>query len=190
MQAAIEARRFVRARHVQLGLGPHGAINQGVQTPAMHPLTMTERVIIADRAEPSAWKDLYTFDVGTMKHGFVKDQVLDAEARPKGIKPAAGADLARLVGSLESKLPAGSIASDDVTKFKAAAFDAYRSAMNATHRTSIDKNALAAAARWYRIEMEVAAAQKPGSGAVERIERLLGIAPPSPSGLPRRGPTP
>jgi hypothetical protein len=136
-------------------------------------------------AAQKVWRHLYTFDIGTMQYGFPRDTQLAVDQNPRGDKPAAGADLGRLLGSLESKLPEGTLTAKeqrDIREDVIAAYQlAYAKAMDNRAQAepgldptlfTIDPAALQTARTWYQIEMELAAAGK-DPRAVERIGRLL-----------------
>jgi hypothetical protein len=143
-----------------------------------------------------AWRDLYAVNVGEMSRGFPEDVAanLDGAHAPKGDKPAAGADLGRLLGALESKLPEGALSAAEVQRIQEAAskayLDAYQRALAKQPQLGgrtfdIDSAALKSARDWYRIETEVAAART-DPRAVERLGRLLtlALAPIHPGGTP------
>lgn len=133
------------------------------------------------------WRDLYTFDVGTMKFGFPQGQDLDSAKNPLGDKPAAGGDLGRLLESLQSKLPEGTLTQREIDDVRRQVILAYRrsfedaiTARAATRhdidptKMTIDPAALEVARIWYSVETEIAGA-KGNPEALRRIENLLGV---------------
>lgn len=133
----------------------------------------------------NTYKKAATFDTEKHRYGYANGKPTGAQ--PMGDKPAAAADLARLVGSLETKLPQGTFDPVELGDIKRAVIKGYIDAYNeelgarAAHDPSfdaehykIDQDALQADMTWYQFELEIAALDN-DPGALTRIETLMGI---------------
>lgn len=131
------------------------------------------------------FKNAATFDAETHRYGYANGEPIGDN--PMGDKPAAAADLARLVGSLETRLPPNTFSQLELTKIKGAVVagyvGAYKKALNdrsardpAFHADQypINPDALDADMNWYRLELEIAALDS-DPGALQRIANLLNI---------------
>ncbi|HEY4176091.1 MAG TPA: phosphotransferase [Kofleriaceae bacterium] len=113
-----------------------------------------------------------TYDVGTMQYGFPQGTVANGTAT-KGIKPAAAADAARFLSTLEIALSEKGSRSE-FSRLNAAFEKAYKAAWKDNQKEAIDMVGWKDAEAWYRIELDVAAA-KNDPQALKRIERALEI---------------
>ena len=114
------------------------------------------------------FRDLYATSVGSMERSLSARQGDGAESVLGG---AAGSDIARLLGSLDS-LPESALSSIETTQLREKTLDAYRDAMTATHRVGIDPVALSTTELWYRVAMETENAPS-NENAATRIKTLV-----------------
>ncbi|MEZ4403892.1 MAG: DUF4157 domain-containing protein [Kofleriaceae bacterium] len=104
--AALRGRAFVRSRHVQIGAGPHGSLNQGVQSPTHGPIGVEERLVVSDGAAPSVLASQGDLRIG-QRAGAIDGPGLPARATSlsdeAGFMTSAELDDAMVLGELEAQ---------------------------------------------------------------------------------------
>jgi hypothetical protein len=119
------------------------------------------------------FETVFTYDVGTMQHGFDKEAFDNGTAK-KGIKPAAAADAARFLSTLEISLSETSVPSSQIARLRAEFLRSYQGSWKRAGNEPIRTSAMIDAEAWYRVELDVAATRNDPK-ALARIARALDI---------------